>query len=451
MKLLKPQFLSVVSRCCVPWRPALAGRRGGWLQRPRGPPAPCRALSASWGLRKEASQPSGGSAEGLDLGAWKAVARSEARGGASPEAGGQEGEPSPLQASRELVEMWRQAGKLVPEHLAEDELRAFGELPTKSARKKYLKYLAIKEGHKKARKEKKQHRASERAAEISSRDPETEEEPSGGRLRNTFLLQFWQRSVDALYNWRAAQAMQFGQPLVFDMSYDQHMSRREVENTVSQLLECEGWNRRSADPFHLYFCHLRPGSAYLQELARRYGPAWERLLVTATEQPHVDLFPRDRLVYLTADSPHVLRAFDHNKVYIVGAMVDRSIQTGLSLANAKRLKLATARLPLDEYLQWEIGAKNLTLDQVMRILLTMKDTGKWEEALRFVPSRKHDGFFEAQRQTQQCGRSGASFNKQRTFVRQEAFQPRARAAFKGSKSGETASRAKTKKSWWEED
>ena len=78
--------------------------------------------------------------------------------------------------------------------------------------------------------------------------------------------------------------------------------------------------------------------------------------------------------------------------------MDRSIQSGLSLAKAKRLKLNTARLPLDEHLHWEIGAKNLTLDQMIRIMLTVKDTGKWEEALKFVPQRKHDGFHQEKKQ-----------------------------------------------------
>uniref|UniRef100_A0A674BWB7 tRNA methyltransferase 10 homolog C n=1 Tax=Salmo trutta TaxID=8032 RepID=A0A674BWB7_SALTR len=216
-----------------------------------------------------------------------------------------------------------------------------------------------------------------------------------GELRNTFLLQFWGRSLDKLLGWRSAQAMVFGQPLVFDMSYEQQMTRREVENTVSQLMEVEGWNRRAADPFHLHFCNLQPDGGYRRELVKRYGAeAWERLLVTSTERRHVDLFPRDDLVYLTADSPNVLRTFDNSKVYIVGSMVDRSIQSGLSLANAKRLKLNTARLPLDDFLQWETGAKNLTLDQMVRILLTLKERGRWKEALEHVPKRKHDGFYQ---------------------------------------------------------
>uniref|UniRef100_A0A672GXN0 tRNA methyltransferase 10 homolog C n=1 Tax=Salarias fasciatus TaxID=181472 RepID=A0A672GXN0_SALFA len=219
------------------------------------------------------------------------------------------------------------------------------------------------------------------------------------KLKNTPFLSFWSRSLDRQLAWRCANAMIFGQPLVIDMSYESNMSRREIENTVSQLMEVEAWNRRASDPFHLHFCNLQPDGQYKQELLKRYGTeTWDRLFITDTDRQHVEVFPKQQLVYLTADSPNLLRTFDHSKVYIIGALVDRSIQKGLSLANAKRLKLATARLPLDEFLHWDIGAKNLTLDQMIRIMLTLKESGKWEEALKFVPQRKHDGFHQQQEQ-----------------------------------------------------
>lgn len=355
--------------------------------------------------------------ETLDLDGWKSIMKSQATfkeqdigdkfevsndGENLKDAGGISHSSSLLQATRLLVSMWRQAGKLVPEEMTEEEVRAVAELTTKSSRKKYLKFLAIKERNKLAHKEKQQRRKAEREALMKERALDSNAEEEGGhKMKNTLFLQFWDRSLDKVLAWRSAQAMLFGQPLVFDMSYDSHMSKREIENTVSQLMEVEGWNRRATEPFHLHFCNLQSDGSYKQELLKRYGAEhWDRLLITSTEHQHVDLFPREQLVYLTADSPNVLRNFDHSKVYIIGALVDRSIQSGVSMARAKRLKLATARLPLDEYLHWEIGAKNLTLDQMIRIMLTVKDTGKWVEALKFVPRRKHDGFHQEKAQSE---------------------------------------------------
>lgn len=61
----------------------------------------------------------------------------------------------------------------------------------------------------------------------------------------------------------------------------------------------------------------------------------------------------------------------------------------LSLAKAKRLGLRMARLPLDQYLQWGAGSgKSLTLNQMINILLDLKQSGDWSHALRHVPRRK---------------------------------------------------------------
>lgn len=370
--------------------------------------------------------------EQIDLNKWKTVMRSRIVEKAIDVSQGEEASDdeenlqdaevdlkstSLLEATRELVAMWRYAGKQVPQEMSDEEMQVLAELSTKSSKKKYLKYLAIKEAHKRKRKEKQQRTKAEKGgANQNSEQSICEEEPdqSGAGAKNTFLLQFWNRSLDKLLGWRCAQAMMFDQPLVFDMSYESNMSRREIDNTVSQLMEAEGWNRRAAEPFHLHFCNLQQDGAYMQEFLKRYGAeTWSRLFITCTDRQHVQVFPKEQLVYLTADSPNVLRTFDHSKVYIIGALVDRSIQSGLSLANAKRLKLATARLPLSEFLHWEMGAKNLTLDQMIRIMSTLKETGKWEEALKFVPQRKHDGFYHQRTQKEaikeketwvQCGK-----------------------------------------------
>ncbi|KAL1021670.1 hypothetical protein UPYG_G00016350 [Umbra pygmaea] len=427
--------LPLLNELCrrLPLSPAL-NKTHGWctlapytLSLPTYPSGPLvRSLYTGTNFRKDVPKTEL-TEEKLDLDIWKSVMRSQVPVEVKKQADEEEEGngvtaaevSSPLEGTREMVVMWRHAGKLVPEHMTDEELGILAELQTKSSKKKYLKYLAIKEGHKKNRKEKQQKRKAERNERFVEDNrilPGGQKGEEGRELKNTFLLQFWGRSLDKLLGWRSAQAMVFGQPLVFDMSYDQHMTRREVENTVSQLLEVEGWNRRAPEPFHLHYCNLQPEGGYMRELVKRYGSkAWEQLLITATERQHVDLFPLDDLVYLTADSPNVLRTFDHSKVYIVGSMVDRSIQTGQSLSNAKRLKLKTARLPLDEFLQWEIGAKNLTLDQMIRILLKLKETGSWGEALEYVPKRKHDGFYQDKPQKNTAGTGYRDSNRNRGF------------------------------------
>ncbi|NWH67261.1 TM10C methyltransferase, partial [Geococcyx californianus] len=339
-----------------------------------------RTLSLSLCLKQDNScSPS----EKLDLDAWKKVMKS----GMQEEVGevSEHQELSSLAAAREVLAMWRLAGKSVPENISEEQLQTFIECPSKSAKKKYLKYLYVKEIKKKSDKRKMEEKR-ERRLQAQQQASKTDETKSNS------LICLWSKCMDKAYNWRAAQSMIFGQPLVFDMSYEKDMSAQEVANTVRQLVLSEGCNRKSVDPFHIHFCNFKDSSLYQKEFIKHYREAWDKLLITVTDQCYTDIFPKDKLVYLTADSPKVMKTFDHDKVYIVGSMVDRSIKTGVSLARAKRLGLETAALPLEKYLLWNIGAKNLTLDQMMCILLTLKDTGNWKKALEFVPKRKYCDF-----------------------------------------------------------
>ncbi|NXB95865.1 TM10C methyltransferase, partial [Vidua chalybeata] len=340
-----------------------------------------RTLSLSLRLKQDKScEPS----EKLDLDEWKKVMKSGLQEEVS-ETASEPKELSSLAAARETLEMWRLAGRAVPENISEEQLKTFMECPSKSAKKKYLKYLYLKELHKKNDKRKMDEKRERRleAQDQYSKTDETKKSP---------FVCLWSRTMDKAYSWRAAQSMVFGQPLIFDMSYEKEMSVREVTNTVRQIVMSESSNRRSVDPFHIHFCNFKDDSLYHREFIKNYRDAWDKLLITVTDQCYTEIFPKDKLIYLTADSPKVMKTFDHDKIYIVGSMVDKSIKTGVSLARAKRLGLETAALPLEKYLLWCTGAKNLTLDQMMYILLTLKDTADWEKALEFVPKRKYCGF-----------------------------------------------------------
>ncbi|XP_071992073.1 tRNA methyltransferase 10 homolog C [Engystomops pustulosus] len=381
-------------------------------------------LLSSTPCTKNQEKPS--ASEKLDLDTWKSILRNSAPQAESEQESEEDEEESTIESMQKLVDMWRLAGKAVPDSLSPEELQALLQRPTKSSRRKYLRMLQLKE-FKKKNKEKKKAEKEKLKSEV-----ETDNEK-----QSSYLLKFWSRSVDCFDAWRCAQAMIFGQPLVFDMAYERYMSQRELENTVSQLQMCEGLNTKSMEPFHIHFCNLQPNGPYHKELVKRYQGAWDNLLITATEKSHVDIFPKERLVYLTADSPNVLKTFDHDKIYIVGAFVDKSQKTGVSLGNAKRLQIATARLPLDNFLKWNCGGKNLTLNQVIEILMTIRDTGDWKKALSSVPIRKHGGLKERNDSSPQPLSSNAKM-----------YELLRRKAADGQK--ETSSAQMGSKNWWQE-
>ncbi|RXN19018.1 tRNA methyltransferase 10 -like protein [Labeo rohita] len=81
-----------------------------------------------------------------------------------------------------------------------------------------------------------------------------------------------------------------------------------------------------------------------------------------------------------------LEYVEEDKVYILGGLVDETIQKKISYTRAKELGIRTARLPIDEYMVKRPNPKNfhskiLAINQVFEILLTFRDTKDWIKAL----------------------------------------------------------------------
>lgn len=45
-----------------------------------------------------------------------------------------------------------------------------------------------------------------------------------------------------------------------------------------------------------------------------------------SNKPYTELFPLEKLVYLTPDSNKVLSSIEADKIYIIGGLVDESVQ-----------------------------------------------------------------------------------------------------------------------------
>ncbi|XP_006886924.1 PREDICTED: tRNA methyltransferase 10 homolog B isoform X2 [Elephantulus edwardii] len=106
-----------------------------------------------------------------------------------------------------------------------------------------------------------------------------------------------------------------------------------------------------------------------------------------TEEDCFSLFPLKSLVYLTPDSEHALEDVDLNKVYVLGGLVDESVQKKVTFQKAREHSVQTARLPIQEYMvRWK-NEKNyhseiLAINQVFDILSTYFETHNWAEALK---------------------------------------------------------------------
>ncbi|XP_044733117.1 mitochondrial ribonuclease P protein 1 homolog [Chrysoperla carnea] len=286
------------------------------------------------------------------------------------------------------TEVLRQDGQKVPstEFIKDFQWKELLSKDTKSSRRKYLSFLFSIEKKKENRIEKK----NLKRKELEERKAEDKPERQYGLGANTILLRIYETTMNQQANNRLIQAMQFNQKLVIDCGYDEHMNNMEKINTAKQLMLLFAENRAHSEPFDLHYCNANFNEKVMQALNRHIPTLLEPWFpLHVHTKSYLDIFPKEKLVYMTPHCRDDLVEYDHDAIYIIGAMVDKMNNEPLSLAKAKKEGLRMKRLPLDRYLQWGSGSgKSLTLNQMVSILLDVKTTGDWNYALRHVPRRK---------------------------------------------------------------
>ncbi|XP_059470220.1 mitochondrial ribonuclease P protein 1 homolog [Neocloeon triangulifer] len=286
----------------------------------------------------------------------------------------------------------RQEGCDVPTSISVENWQTLLDMQSIHGRKKFLRFLFIKEIRKSLEKDKKQQRREKR---LALQEENVVEEDDGhikyGLGNNALFHRIYESTITEYDNYRLIRAMELQEQKIFiDCGFDSSMSPAEKGNLANQLQFAFACNRVHSEPFDLHLCNVQKDSSAIRKMMR----AIPMLLDTSfpcnvTEKSYLDIVPKESIVYLTPHCREVMRDFDHDANYIIGGIVDKSNQEPLTLAKAKREGLRMAKFPLDEYMHWGAGgSKFLTLDQVLKIMLDMRKTGDWNYALRHVPRRK---------------------------------------------------------------
>ena len=103
---------------------------------------------------------------------------------------------------------------------------------------------------------------------------------------------------------------------------------------------------------------------------------------------YIDLYPKEKLVYLTADSETELDSFDHNCYYIIGGLVDHNRLKMITYNKATEQGIKTAKLPLSKYVKLDSSAV-LTVNHVTGLIVKYIETQDWNLAItESIPLRK---------------------------------------------------------------
>ncbi|KAK6750742.1 hypothetical protein RB195_002609 [Necator americanus] len=271
-----------------------------------------------------------------------------------------------------------------PSKILDDDWLVLLDCQTRKQRLDYLKFLRNREREREKDMEKK------RLKEISSSlfVQETKCEHSSplyyptAKLAKEQRRQLWQR---------VANAYRCGAPtLVIDCRFLPLLSPRGAELTSIQLKYLISENRDSSAPWQLYFANFDLSNDKVRRLKRRHlsvidsSSACSPVVLTID---YTHMFGRERIVYLSPDAEEELEDVDDENVYVLGGIVDRVVERGISrqasLEAATSDRVCCKRLPLDKYVKWKSGNKFLTLTAVSSILRDVNNSGgDWESALR---------------------------------------------------------------------
>jgi len=168
--------------------------------------------------------------------------------------------------------------------------------------------------------------------------------------------------------------------VAIDMSFDDLMSDKDLKRTLTQIQYCYSANRRSSNPLKLYVTNFRGKSRPIFDQIQG-ATNWHEKCIQLKDEHFSDCFPdgKQKLVYLSSESPNVLTKLDDDKIYIIGGLVDHNAHKGLCLRLAQEKEIEHARLPIDEYVVMKTR-KVLTINHVFEIMLRFTELGDWEKA-----------------------------------------------------------------------
>lgn len=181
--------------------------------------------------------------------------------------------------------------------------------------------------------------------------------------------------------------------VALDLTMAAVQSDKELHKLANQTRRMYGINLDCETPAHLHLTGMEKGGR-LEKVLTRYCEGFENYVISKAAAPHGTHFAKERLVYLTPDSPNPLLELHPDKVYVIGGLVDEHILKNFTLDKAETVGIATARLPITE-MAHKISDKPksanqvLAPNQVFQILLRFWSSRDWVSALEGnLPVRK---------------------------------------------------------------
>jgi len=162
--------------------------------------------------------------------------------------------------------------------------------------------------------------------------------------------------------------------VTIDLSFGDYMSRDERLSLARQLLRCYSNNLKHSSPVDLHFSGVGAAEAsYPESLPEeRFRERWQA--ISLHDEPAGDVWQASEMVWLSPDAEEPLEGpLDPNVVYVLGGIIDGSVDSDRSLSRARQCGAIVRRLPSDVH-------PILTLPACLDVLADVHGGATWEEA-----------------------------------------------------------------------
>lgn len=171
--------------------------------------------------------------------------------------------------------------------------------------------------------------------------------------RDTYLKRINNTELRRFYRSKVLSSILNDEPsIVFDFRFTSMHTRIEhIKSLYRQYINIISYNRTSEIPFQVHFCNYD----FDTEFHKQYGISleYDTNLIFETPKNYLDIFPKNKLVYLSRDAKYKMTKYDPDKVYIVGSIIDVGDDRFkfCSYSQAKKDGIRCERLPLDDHVK----------------------------------------------------------------------------------------------------
>uniref|UniRef100_A0A914XQR6 SAM-dependent MTase TRM10-type domain-containing protein n=1 Tax=Plectus sambesii TaxID=2011161 RepID=A0A914XQR6_9BILA len=245
----------------------------------------------------------------------------------------------------------------------------------------HLNYMLINEKKKANDRLKKEARRSKEHKEAKERVIEDmEEREARGEIvyslsKNNMLLRMSRLRQSITENAKLASMLRLGATptLLVDCDFLPKLSDKALGRTGVQMQYLLSENLSHVEPWNIDFVNFNRDTERMRDFIFSYLTAlrddlpeeeksqYPRVETQLINRSYMDLYPREKLIYLSPDAREELGEIDNDSVYILGGIVDvdcmntvgspDAIEPRVTLAKAKKDGIKARRLPLDRYVK----------------------------------------------------------------------------------------------------